>query len=118
MQRTRLALLCLLILTGCARQAIVPTGSSVTPPWRIPVYASGNVPFEYEEIGFVSVTEPGPATQEKALRRFREAVNQLGGDAVVNFRLDWKTGVGGFFVVVGMPDWIQVSGLVVKIKRP
>lgn len=117
MTRHALVLVVALLVCGCqSRTVIVPTGRT-SAPWRIPVYATDNVPFEYEEIGFVSVIEHGSA-QEKALSRFQKAVDQLGADAVLGFRLEYEIEVGGFWLVLSDTSYVKVTGVAVKIKRP
>jgi len=118
MTKHRIFLIAVLLTAGChSRTVIVPTGK-ITPPWRIPVYATDNVPFEYEEIALVSTIACIEADVEKATSRFQKAVDQLGADAVLNFRLEYDISVGGFMVVVSDAEYVRITGVAVKIKRP
>ena len=57
-----------------------------------------------------------------AIAEFRKMAEQLGADAILNFRATnvHGTGGGGFVLVIVGSDstWIEISGVAVKIKRP
>lgn len=126
MKYCKLVLLCLLpMLCGCTytKTLTMATGPRPVPPWHIPVYATANVPFEYEELGTVCTVDMNYyKNQEAAMREFREAVEQYRPDAVINFRFEPETYTsGGGFLGVGVDTQvlgIRISGVAVKIKRP
>jgi len=117
-------LLIMLPMMGCAYTYRVGMGPK-TPArlGKVSVYSTDNVPFEYEELEFVSVlceSGPGacfaPPSQEFVLDCFAREVDRTGADAVLSFRMD----------AVYFSDWIffpggystRASGVAVKIKRP
>ena len=113
---TMVAGLALALSSGCATyvaEHAIPTAGRATPDWgTLKVYATDNVPFEYEEIGFVAHAEysdhNGWLNEQALLNTFRDKVIRMGADALLNFRYDTFGG-----------DWAcQVSGVAVKIKRP
>ena len=91
----------------------IPIADRATPEWgSLKVYATDNVPFEYEEIGFVTISyhtnRYGEPNEKDMLSKFRDRALEMGADAVLNFRYE----------ALGLYYLTHVSGVAVKIKRP
>ncbi len=91
----------------------ISTGGRMSPDWAgLKLYATDNVPFEYEEIGFICVNEMSRDRKpdDKAMcAKFRDKALALGADAVVNFRMDDDSDFCYVF---------KLTGVAVKIKKP
>jgi hypothetical protein len=119
-----LVFLCLTMafgLTGCVNLYHVGVGAQ-TPPniGKIKYYSTDNVPFEYEELGHISMMLIGscfgPQPLEMILRNFNSEVAKDGADAVLNFQIDYAFS-SSWLIFPGAWN-TQVSGTAVKIKRP
>jgi hypothetical protein len=108
--------LALSMTSGCAThhaQHSIPTAGRATPDWgTLKVFSTDNVPFEYEEIGFVTCSmwarHTVPPKEEDMLARFRDKAIRMGADAVLNFR----------YSSLYADLLVELSGVAVKIKKP
>ena len=112
-------------LSGCASvERVVPLGAKTPSVFgNVKLYGTDNVPFEYEEIAAVSQTYSAfDYGYEDCLKLFAARVQQLGADAVLNFKVDQDETPKGFLLVVTVISpslgWLHLSGTAVKIKRP
>lgn len=111
-----------IFLCGCSgiHMYKIATGSTPFQDYGLPIYATENVPFEYEELGVVRVdawvceTYPKEATYMTNLVR---AAKELGADAIVRFKLE-NFGLSGGFMLVLSNGHTVAEGVAVKIKRP
>ena len=105
---------------ACPLQVQFSIGSGPNTPksWGIPVYATDSVPFEYEEIAFITAA-PGPQhfeyPDEKALELFRKEMEKYRPDAIIKFRVERRQ-TSAHLVLMHYDTY--VSGVAVKIKRP
>ncbi len=109
------------LLTGCASTHTVPLGSRTANIYGgMQLYGTSNVPFAYEELGFITHTyHKDSYKKDQAMRLFVEEAQKMGADAVVNFRFDILTGTGGFWLVLTEPKvYYNLTGVAVKITRP
>jgi len=116
----------MLWLPACGRTISVGVGSRASADWGdLKVFSTDVVPFEFEELSYISVTRPAASKERhipNAMAEFRKMAEQLGADAILNLRVDnvMATGGGGFVLVVvpGESNWVMISGVAVRIKRP
>lgn len=96
--------------TYCAQG--LPSGSKAAPDWGpLKVFATDNVPFEYEEIGLVSASAHQASSardESKLCAMLREKAISMGADAIINLRYE----------VYSMNVGAHMSGVAVKIKKP
>ena len=113
-----------LAISGCVHSYHVGMGEKTpTALGQIKLYSTDNVPFEYQELSYVSCHVDGgvaelfrPRPQDEVLSSFRDQVVKAGGDAVINFRM-YASFHGGYLIFPGSYFTI-VSGTAVKIRRP
>jgi hypothetical protein len=109
------------LFSGCVSVYNVGmAGKTPTAMGKIKLYSTDNVPFVYEEVGFLSVrvdgSPVGPPAQDYVLQVFHREAAKTGADAVVNFKIeeafwsDWLFFPGGSCAVA--------SGTAVSIVRP
>ena len=113
------AVLCAaLLLAGCQSVQTLPVAQR-TPSQcgDIKLYGTDNVPFEYEELGVIGIYVTYKSMEE-ALQVFMAEAQKMRADAVLNLRVQPGIGVGGFFLVITLPNKIYITGTAVKIKRP
>jgi len=80
---TVLVLGLLVIVCGCGTMTVVPLGSRTpTSCGRVQLYATDNVPFEFEELGFISLNNQ-ERSQDVCLSQFCDQALELGADAVL-----------------------------------
>ena len=112
------------VLSGCAVQHTVPLATRTPTSFgNIKLYGTDNVPFEYEELASLSQAyDMDPYTEEESLRLFAAKAQEVGADAILNFRMESLPGTGGFFFVASAigprTSYLSLSGTAVKIKRP
>ena len=113
-----------LVFSGCRITYRVGMGPRTPTTFgKIELYSTENVPFEYEEIEYISILVEGwietwfaPPTQEQVLEAFRQEVARTGADAVINLRIetryysDWLVFPGGRNT--------HISGTAVRKLRP
>ena len=113
-----------MLLSGCAMQHTVPLATATPKSFgKIRLYGTENVPFEYEEIASLAQTRGlAFSSKEECLNVFAESAEELGADAILNFRMELLPSTLGFLVVFARitPDrcYLSLSGTAVKIKRP
>lgn len=110
----------LLGASGCITRYSTALGSR-TPPacGNVKLYGTDNVPFEYEELSFLSQTYDQLYSRDDALRSFATEAQSLGADAVLNFRLESEwIGDNWFGFTIAMAQQFKLTGVAVKIKKP
>lgn len=112
------ALAAAVLLGGCQTVHVVPVAQR-TPAFcgNVKLYGTDNVPFEYEELGIVSVSL-SHATTDEVLQLFVSEVQKLGADAALNVRFQSVNRTGGFFLVLTLPNDNLITGTAVKKTRP
>ena len=111
----------LVALSGCVLVYNVGMGEK-TPSslGKIQLYSTDNVPFVYEELGFVSVrvngSPFGPPDQNYVLDAFHRETAKMGADAVVNFGIEEVFVSDWLFIPGG--SCARVFGTGVRIVRP
>ncbi len=118
-----LAILILVVLSaGCAglNSYRLATGPAPFHKFDLPIYATENVPFEYQELGIVRgvgwVSHGWPDQTQCAEAMVNEA-KQMGADAVIGVRVVPFTESSGF-LIVGCSGVVDIQGVAVKIIRP
>ena len=114
-------MLLLAVLSGCVSAYNVGmAGKTPVSMGNVKLYSTDSVPFEYEELGFVSVRVDGspfgPPTQDYALGIFQREVAKTGADAVLNFRVEEAFWSSWLFFPGG--SCARVFGTGVRIVRP
>jgi hypothetical protein len=107
--------------TSCvSKQAIVAGDRSGALYGNVKIYGTDNVPFEYEEVGVIGhVYHKNVYSKEQFMREFVAEAQQMGADAILDFKIEPVPVGGGVFVVVVTPgDFVRLTGVAVKIKRP
>jgi len=86
---------------------------------NIRLYGSYNVPFEFEEMGVVSVI-CYDVSENEMLSRFASEASKLGADAVLNFSIEQQSGLHVLFGfgLHHISDVITLRGTAVRIKKP
>ncbi len=74
-------------MVGCrSPQYVIPLGArSPAACGNIRLYATDNVPFEYEELGAIGGLYHKVKSEDQRLRAFVAEARKLGADAIVNF---------------------------------
>jgi hypothetical protein len=117
--------LVLLFSAGCITQRTVPLGAR-TPAacGNLKLYATDNVPFEYEEIACLAQSfDMFAYGMDDCLRLFAAKAQELGADAILDFHMENGPGVGGVFGVTwsnlgDSTSYLHLTGVAVKIRRP
>jgi len=120
--RVLLCLVTVILVAGCAglNTYRVATGPDPFHKYDLPIYATENVPFEYEELGIVRavgwVYNAWP-DQSKCVEAMVKDAKSLGADAVIRVKILPFAWSDGFMLVLGSGG-VDVQGVAVKIKRP
>lgn len=112
-------------LCGCSTvKSSVPVAIR-TPAYcgNVKLYGTDNVPFEYEELGIVSLAALEHTTQEAKIEAFVNEARKMGADAIVNVTIEPANDM--VLVIFGFggggsphPNSYRLSGVAVKIRRP
>ncbi len=113
------------LVFGCASvQHTVPLVTRTPTVFgNVKVYGTGSVPFEYEELASLAQGySMWHFTLEESLARFAAKAQEVGADAILNFKMEVSPAAGGFFFVFSVigptSSFVTLSGTAVKIKRP
>ena len=102
-------------------QYVTPLGAR-TPAvcGTIRLYATDNVPFEYEELGAIGGLYHKIKSPDQRLQAFTAEARKLGADAIVNFSQEPMIGALVLFGFGGDDPTVytRMTGVAVKIRRP
>lgn len=115
----------MIVFCGCATvKSSIPVAVR-TPAYcgSVKLYGTENVPFEYEELGVVSLLSHDTTSLEEKISAFVGEAQKLGADAIVNFmavQMNDDVGVILGFGYGGGPckNYYRLTGVAVKTKRP